>query len=64
MEEKFHTFSLLMANINRSIRRIKSEETAKFDLKGPHASCLYYLYKEKAVTSKKRNTYRKGSKVL
>ena len=53
MEEKFHTFSLLMANINRSIRRIKSEETAEFDLKGPHASCLYYLYKEKAVTSKK-----------
>ena len=53
MEEKFHTFSLLMANINRSIRRIKSEETAEFDLKGPHASCLYYLYKEKSVTSKK-----------
>ena len=53
MEEKFHTFSLLMANINRSLRRIKTEETAEFDLKGPHASCLYYLYKEKEVTSKK-----------
>lgn len=53
MEEKFQKFSILMANINRSIRRIKTEETAEFDLKGPHASCLYYLYKEKAVTSKK-----------
>lgn len=53
MEEKFQTFSLLMANINRSIRRIKTEETAGFDLKSPHASCLYYLYKEKALTSKK-----------
>ena len=53
MKEKYHTFSLLMANINRSLRRIKSEETAEFDLKGPHASCLYYLYKEKDLTSKR-----------
>ena len=53
MEEKFQKFSLLMANINRSIRRIKSEETAEFDLKGPHATCLYYLYKEREVTSKR-----------
>lgn len=42
-----------MANINRSIRRIKTEETAEFDLKSPHVSCLYYLYKEKKLTSKK-----------
>ena len=53
MEQKFQKFSLLMTNINRSIRRIRSEETAKFDMKGLHAYCLYYLYKEKAVTSKK-----------
>ena len=53
MEEKFQRFSLLMANINRSIRRIKTEETAEFDLKSPHVSCLYYLYKEKKLTPKK-----------
>ena len=50
MEEKFQK---LMANINRSIRRIKTEETAEFDLKSPHVSCLYYLYKEKSLTSKR-----------
>ena len=53
MKEKYQKFSLLMANINRSIRRIKSEETAEFDLKGPHASCLYYLYKEQDITPKR-----------
>ena len=52
MEEKFQRFSELMTNINRSIRRIKSEETAEFDLKGPHASCLYYLYTSEELTAK------------
>lgn len=42
--ERFKTFTVLIAKISRSIRRIKTEEMAGFDLKSPHVSCLYYLY--------------------
>jgi DNA-binding MarR family transcriptional regulator len=52
MEERFKTFTVLMANINRNIRRIKTEEMAEFQLKSPHVSCLYYLYKEDGMTAK------------
>ena len=43
MEERFEAFMVLISRISRSIRRIKSEEMAEFQLKGPHVSCLYYL---------------------
>ena len=43
MEERFETFTVLIARISRSIKRIKAEEMADFSLKGPHVSCLYYL---------------------
>lgn len=43
MEERFEAFTVLIARINRSIKRIKAEEMAEFGLKGPHVSCLYYL---------------------
>lgn len=43
MEEKFETFTVLIAKIGRSIRRIKAEEMSEFQLKGPHVTCLYYL---------------------
>ena len=43
METRFETFTVLIARIGRSIRRIKAEEMARFRLKGPHVSCLYYL---------------------
>ena len=52
MNEKYKTFTVLMASINRSIRKIKTEEMAEFHLKSPHVSCLYYLYKEDALTAK------------
>ncbi|MBO5910172.1 MAG: winged helix-turn-helix transcriptional regulator [Clostridia bacterium] len=44
--ERFHTFTTQIAKISRSIRKIKTEEMKEFDLKSPHVSCLYYLYKE------------------
>ena len=44
MERRFQTFTVLVSKINRSIKRIKAEEMAEFRLKGPHVSCLYYLY--------------------
>jgi len=52
MEERFQTFTVLISKISRSIRKIKTEEMAEFDLKSPHVSCLYYLYKEGDLTAK------------
>ena len=51
MEERFHAFTVLIAGISRSIRRIKTEEMAEFGLKRPHVSCLYYLYKSAPMTA-------------
>ena len=45
MEELFSLFTLQIAKCSRCIRKIKQEEMESFDLKGPHVSCLYYLYK-------------------
>ena len=38
MEERFETFTVLIARISRGIKRIKAEEMAEFGLKGPHVS--------------------------
>ena len=51
MENRFEAFMGLMTGISRSIRRIKSMEMADFQLKGTHALCLYYLYRERALTA-------------
>ena len=50
--KRFSVFTVLVANINRCIRRIKTEEMAEFNLKSPHVSCLYYLYHSSALTAK------------
>ena len=52
MEQRFETFTALVTGISRVIRKIKTEEMAEFHLKGPHVSCLYYLYKEGTLTAK------------
>ena len=51
MEERFSAFTLLISKIQRQIRRIKTEEMAEYDLKSPHVSCLYYLYKWENLTA-------------
>ena len=51
MEERFETFTVLIARISRSIKRIKAEEMADFELKGPHVSCLYYLSQQDSMTA-------------
>lgn len=51
MQERFKTFTVLIANISHSIRKIKSQEMAALDLKGNHVSCLYYLYKSGSMTA-------------
>ena len=52
MEERFQTFTVLIAGINRSIRKIKTEEMDEYNLKSHHVSCLYYLFKFGGLTAK------------
>ncbi len=52
MQERFEQFTVLIAKISRSIRRIKTEEVAELGLKSSHVSCLYHLYKAKTLTAK------------
>lgn len=51
MQERFNEFTVLVANINRCIHKIKSEEMRGFDLKSSHVSCLYYVYKFGTLTA-------------
>ncbi len=52
MQERYKRFTTLIADINRNIRKIKTEEMSEFNLKGVHVSCVYYLYKENSLTVK------------
>ncbi len=51
MHERFTQFTLLMTRINRSIRRLKTEEMKRWGLKSNHLSCLYYLYCSDSLTA-------------
>ena len=51
MQQRFETFTVLIANISRSIRKIKTLEMESLNLKSTHVSCLYYLYREGAMTA-------------
>ena len=51
MEERFKLFTVFMTKIRRSIQKIKTEEMAEYNLKSPHVSCLYYLYKYGNMTA-------------
>jgi DNA-binding MarR family transcriptional regulator len=51
MEKRYETFTVLIASINRSIRRLKTEAMAEYGLKSPHVSCLYYLFKRPGMTA-------------
>ena len=51
MQNRFELFTVLISKINRSIRKIKTEEMEEFALTGVHVSCLYYLYKWDGLTA-------------
>lgn len=51
MRGRFEHFTVLIANINRCIKKIKTAEMEEYNLKSPHVSCLYYLYKEEGLTA-------------
>ncbi|MGN0817800.1 MAG: MarR family winged helix-turn-helix transcriptional regulator [Candidatus Coproplasma sp.] len=52
MQERFKNFTVLITKLNRSIHRIKTQEMAKYNLKSPHVSCLYYLSIYGTLTAK------------
>jgi len=45
MKARFETFTMQIAKISRCIKKIKTEEMSEYNLKSPHVSCLYYMYK-------------------
>ena len=49
--ERYKVFTLAIANLTRSIRKIKTAEMAKWDLKSQHVSCIYYLYEKGSLTA-------------
>lgn len=51
MKKRFETFTVLIAKINRNIKKIKNQEMAEYDLRSSHISCLYYLYSGETVTA-------------
>lgn len=51
MDERFETFTVLINQISRSIRRLKADQMESMELKGPHVSCLYYLSKNGPLTA-------------
>ena len=44
VEGRFETFTVLINRISRSVRKIKNQEMAGYQLRSAHISCLYYLY--------------------
>lgn len=51
MKDRFETFTVTIAKINRNIRKIKNHEMAEYNLRSTHVSCLYYLYKSDNMTA-------------
>lgn len=58
MVDRFQLLTANIAKMSRYIKRIKSEEMADIrpDLKGPHVSCLYYIYKSDGTMTAKEIT--------
>ena len=51
MEQRFQTFTVLIARISRNIRKIKNREMAEYGLRSTHVTCLYYLYTSESLTA-------------
>ena len=51
MRERFETFTVLIAKISRSIKKIKNQEMAEYGLRSAHVSCLYYLHASESLTA-------------
>lgn len=53
MHERYNTFTVLISQINRSIKKIKTEEMSEYNLKSNHVSCLFYIYIMDSLTATK-----------
>ena len=51
MDNRYEMFTVLIAKINRNIRKIKNQEMLEYNLKSLHISCLYYLYLSGGLTA-------------
>lgn len=51
MKERFERFTVLIAKISKSIRKIKNLAMAEYGLKSSHVSCLYYLRFSNSITA-------------
>ena len=51
MNERYETFTLLIAKISRSIRRLQNQEMADYGLRSAHITCLHYLYLHDGLTA-------------
>ena len=51
MQERFETFTVLINRISRTIRKIKNQKMAEYNLRSVHVSCLYYLYIHEGATA-------------
>ena len=52
MQEGFKSFTVMVRQINRNIKRLKTDLMAEFNLKCPHVSSFYYLYTDGPLTAK------------
>lgn len=52
MQEGFKSFTIMVRQINRNIKRLKTDIMSEFDLKCPHVSSFYYLYTNGSLTAK------------
>lgn len=50
--DRFQRFTVLINRVLKSIHKIKSAEMGKFGLKSTHVTCMYYLYRDGALTAK------------
>ena len=51
VKNRYEIFTVLINNINRNIKKIRTEEMKEYNLKSSHVSCLYYLYNRGSLTS-------------
>lgn len=51
MEERFETFTVLIAKISRNIRKIKNHEMEEYGLRSAHVSIIYFLYSAGSLTA-------------
>ena len=51
MNERYETFTVLIAKISRNIRRLQNQEMADHGLRSAHITCLHYLYLNNGLTA-------------